>query len=154
MRSVMAKFAMVVAILVASAAFLPTQANADSGSPMPSTDGRYAPNTGDRLVVYCNADNVTVWGIDTASNGLYLTTFSVADLLSKTPVSYKTAEGTVTLTLDASAAYSTDYSDYSATTLETVVSTGAQYHVTWVGGDFGADGSAAFVKNFSCTYQG
>ncbi|HVO43856.1 MAG TPA: hypothetical protein VMT34_14600 [Aggregatilineales bacterium] len=109
------------------------------------------------MAVYCNPSSVDVWAIDSDAVGFYATTFGLAELQSKQTVAHTlsarngTSLGTITLSFDSPAQYTSGFTDYTATTWETVVSVGAMYHVTWTGA-YGADGSAPFVKHFSCTY--
>lgn len=151
MRSVMTKlflFTVLIGSLVASAA----TARADSGSPFNPGDGRINPMTGDKVAVYCNASSVAVWGIDGDGNGFPLTTFSLAELTGTMPVVHKTTTGTVSLKLDSPAITHVGYQNYTDTTTSLIVDTGAQYHITWLDSTYGADGSAPFLKTFSCTY--
>jgi hypothetical protein len=125
---------------------------ADGGTPYFATDGRISPTTADRLAVYCQDTSVEVYGIDTISSGHYLTAFSLADLTSGKTVVHTAAEGTVSLHLDALPITHVGFPILEATTPSLITDVGTQYHITWVGGDWGADGSTPFVKTFSCTY--
>jgi len=140
-------------ILVVAVAGLVRPALADGGGgPMVATDGRWNPNTLDRVAVYCHQNSVDILGIDTMSEGHYLMTFSLADLTSGKSVVYNTPLGTVTLYLDALPKTHIGYAILEATTPGLIVDSGTVYHAVWTGGDWGADGSAPFSKTFSCTY--
>ena len=152
MRTTVAKVALVAVFILASAAFVAAPARADGGSPFQPGDNRINPLTGDRVAVYCNASSVDVLGLDTDNNGTFLTTFSNAELTGSKPVTHKTALGTVTLKMDQTAQTHVGFSTFDQTVPSLIVDQGAQYHVTWMGGPDNADGSAAFVKSFSCTY--
>ncbi len=128
-------------------------AKADGGgSAFNSGDGRVNPLAGDRVAVYCNPDNLAVWGTDTSSNGVPLTIFTLSELVSTSPVTHSSTEGSVTLYQDRPAQTHVGYTTDSSTSTALLVDQGTQYHVIWAGGNYGADGSAAFSKTFSCTY--
>lgn len=142
-------FALALALLAVTA-----PAFADGGStPMDATDGRYKPMVGDRVVLYVSAEQVDVWGIDGSGNGVYLTTFSAAELASGNTITRSTPEGTVTLRQDSPAEFVSGYKDYNASDTITEATTDAQYTVAWTGGNYGADGVGAFAKTFEATYQ-
>ncbi len=150
MRTSIVKFALV-AMLFIGLAGIAMPALADGGAPFNPGDGRINPMTGDRLAVYCNASDVSVWGLDSENEGFGLTDFTLNELQSMKPVVHTTAAGKVTLTLDAAAVQHWGYNLPTDTTLSLITDTGAQYHITWIG-KYGADGSAPYVKTFSCTY--
>jgi hypothetical protein len=152
MRTSIVKFALV-AMLFIGLVGVAMPARADGGAPFNPGDGRIDPMTGDRLAVYCNDNDVVVWGLDAESVGFYMTTFTMDELLSKTPVTHTTLQGKVTLNMDSPAVQHWGYNLPSDTTLSLITDTGTQYHITWIG-SYGADGSTPFVKTFSCTYPG
>ncbi len=135
---------------IAGAALVP--AHADGGSPFGPNDNRINPLTGDRLAVYCNSDNVQVLGVDNNSAGFYLTTFNLSELMSSKAAVHSTANGTVSLKMDSPAQTHWGYATDQSTALSLITDVGTQYHITWTGGAYGADGSSSFVKTFSCTY--
>lgn len=142
----------VVLMMAVAVVGLVQPALADGGVPFNSTDGRISPLTNDRLAVYCHDTSVDVYGIDTISNGHYLTTFSVAELTSGKTAVHDNALGTVSLYLDALPQTHVGFAILEATTPSIITDVGTQYHITWTGGAWGADGSLPFVKTFSCTY--
>ncbi len=152
MRTSLVKFALVAILFIGLAGVAAVPAKADGGAPFNPGDGRINPLTGDRLAVYCNTMDVSVWGLDSENEGFGLTDFTLTDLQSKKPVVHSTSEGKVTLTMDAAAVQHWGFMLPSDTTLSLITDTGTQYHITWIGGSFGADGSTSFVKTFSCTY--
>ncbi len=127
-------------------------ARADSGGPFNPGDGRINPMTGDRVAIYCNADSVDVWGIDSSETGFYMTTFTLNELEAKSAVTHKTSEGNVTLKLDSPAQYHWGFASNVDTVPSWIVDVGAQYEAIWNSPAFGANGSAPFDKFFSCTY--
>jgi hypothetical protein len=151
MRTSIVKFALVAMLFVGLAGFA-MPALADGGAPFNPGDGRIDPLTGDRLAVYCNVSSVSVWGLDAENQGFGLTSFSLDELQSNKAVTHVTSEGKVTLKMDSAAVQHWGYNLDTDTTLSLITDTGAQYHITWIGGQFGADGSAPYVKTFSCTY--
>ncbi len=156
MRSILGKVGFCLLALAAVTTLLTSGlvAKADGGgSSFSPGDGRVNPLAGDRVAVYCNSNNITVWGIDTENNGLPLATFSMTELLAKS-ATHTSPEGTVTLYMDSPAQTHIGYTTSSDTSTSLIVDQGTQYHVTWVGGHYGADGSAPFLKTFSCTYFG
>ena len=153
MRNIFSKIAAGAVMTVAAVAFSVAPVFADGGgSPLNATDGRYAPMTGDRLAVYLNDDNITVWGVDANLNGMYLTKFTLDELTSGKSVTHQTADGSVTLVQNSAAVTTTGYTDEEATDTITEVTTSAVYTISWTGGDQGADGSAAFSKTVEATY--
>ncbi len=131
MRKLMVKLSLVVAILLGSIGLAGTAVHADSGNPYTPGDGRWNPLTGDRIAVYCNSTYIDVLGVDNDSVGFRLAMYQASDLTAaQTKAQTQTVPGFGTLTL---------------------VSDGAgSYHVAWTGGSFGATGSDAFVKYFTC----
>jgi hypothetical protein len=153
MRNIFSKVMTGAVMTVAAVAFSVAPVFADGGTtPMNSSDGRYAPMTGDRLAVYLHSDSISVWGVDANNNGMYLTEFSLAELTSGKAVSHKTADGTVTLVQNSAAVLESGYSDDTATSITTEVETSAVYTISWTGGDQGANGSGAFSKTIDATY--
>jgi len=152
----MLRLTLVTVILIGVFALVFAPANADGGgSSFDSKDARLNPIAGDRVAVYCNTNNLVVWGIDNINNGVRLTTFTKDELLATTPVMHTTPEGVVTLYLDSPAQvkWSYTYDAYDKNDKATwIVTKGAKYHVVWTGGNYGADGSKPFTKFFSCTY--
>ena len=153
MRSVMTKLMLVAAIVFGTGLIAARPVLADGGmGPFNPGDGRYNPEVGDRLAIYLTDTGVIVWGVDNNNNGFFLTSFSAAEFQSGKTVSHLTTEGTVTLYKNASAITETGYSDYSATSLSTIVVQSAQYTISWRGGSFGANGSANFTKTLFVNY--
>jgi hypothetical protein len=142
----------VVAMMVVAAVGLVQPALADGGGQFNSTDGRISPTTADRLAVYCHDSSVDVYGIDPLQSGHYLTTYSFAELTSGKNVVHNVSLGEVSLNLDAMPQTHFGFPILEATTPSIITDVGTQYHVTWTGGTWGADGSTPFVKTFSCTY--
>jgi hypothetical protein len=151
MRTSVVRLILVVVVLTGGLALFAAPALADSGAPFNPADGRAGPLTGDRVAIYCNADNVDVWGIDNASAGFHLTTFSLSELTNGNSATHSTPAGTVSLKMDSPAQVHIGYLTPNATTLSVITDVGAVYDVSWRGVD-GADGSAPFDKSFSCTY--
>jgi hypothetical protein len=152
MRKLVVKFGAVMILLMGALAPVAAPAQAGSGDPFVPPDGRSNPLTADRLAIYCNNDNVDVWGIDGDNVGFRLSTFSLAELEGSAAVSHQTPNGVVTLKLDRPAQVEWDYPNYSATTLSRFTDVSAEYHVSWSGGTMGANGKGAFYKVFDCTY--
>jgi hypothetical protein len=135
--------------VIASAGLIAAPARAEGFEPK---DGRVDPSLSDRVAVYCKDEGVEVWGLDGNLSGLYLTTFSTAELASGAAHSHTTDQGTVTLTQVKAATTFTSYADETDTTLDTFVEASAEYTIAWSGGAHGADGAGAFSKTFECTY--
>ena len=152
MRKQLWKVLLFVGIFAVSFGAYSTAVRADGGSTYEPGDGRINPSTADRIAVYLNDSGAVVWGVDNNDVGFALTSFSAAEFSSGKTISHQTAQGTVTLHFVSPATWHTGYSDYSATSTSTIVDTGAVYTVTWTGGAYGADGSAAFSKTFSATF--
>ncbi len=144
-----------VACMLLALLVLVIPARADGpGSPFWASDKRAAPNTADRVAVYCNTNGVDVWGIDTNKIGFRLTSFTPAEMNSQTVVVHNMGiEGTVTLEPLAQAKIIMSYMNYDDKTLDPVVKQEAQYKVSWTGGHDGATGISAFNKVFKCTYM-
>src|SRR5262245_19480884 len=152
MRQALVKVLLATVMVVSSFGLFVSAARADGGgSNFNSGDGRVNPITGDRLAVYLNNDGVVVWGIDPNNVGFDMTFFTVPELTSGKTVTHRTPEGTVTLKMISPAVWHVGFSDDTATTLTTIVDTGAVYAVSWVG-EFGANGVGAYEKTFSATY--
>jgi hypothetical protein len=142
----------VLVLMVAAIAGTARPVLADGGGAWNATDGRISPNYADRVVVYCLDDRLAVWGTDGLSQGHYLTTFSLAELTSGKAAVHDVALGTVRLNLDAMPQTHYGYTVREATAPSLITDVGTLYHIVWTGGAWGADGSAPFVKTFSCTY--
>ncbi len=143
MRTHIARLMVAVVMLFGALAFIAMPAHADPGAPFAPTDKRVSPETGDRMAVYCNDDNIDVWGINGLEEGFPLTNFNLAEVTSATPVTHETPSGVVTLKLVALPQTHWGYASADSTTLSLITDVGSQYSVTWAnGGD----------KSFSCTY--
>ncbi|MCC7452189.1 MAG: hypothetical protein IT324_32615 [Anaerolineae bacterium] len=156
MRSIVGKLGFCLLLLVTVTTLLTggMVAKADGGgSPFSTGDSRVNPLAGDRVAVYCNANNIDVWGIDTSNNGVYLTTFTLAELKQKA-TTHTSPNGTVTLNMDSAAQTHMGYITSSDTSTSLIVDQGTQYRAVWTGGNYGADGNGVFFKTFSCTYLG
>jgi len=156
MRSILAKLGFCLLTLVAVTTLLTSGmvAKADGGgSSFSAGDSRVNPLAGDRVAVYCNPSSIGVWGIDTSNNGVYLTTFSLAELKQQA-TTHTSANGTVTLYMDSPAQTHMGYITSSDTAQSLIVDRGTQYRAVWTGGNYGADGTGGFFKTFSCTYLG
>lgn len=157
MRSILGKLGFCLLALAAVATLLTSGmiVKADGGgSPFSPGDGRVNPLAGDRVAVYCNPGSLDVWGIDTSNNGVRLTTFTLAELLSKIPTTHTSAQGNVTLYMDSPAQTHIGFVTSSDTAPSLIVDQGTQYRAVWTGGNYGADGIGPFFKTFSCTYLG
>lgn len=152
MYSTIGKLALVAMIVASVALFAVAPARADDGSPFNPNDGRISPLTGDRVAVFCRANGVDVWGVDSSNNGVFLTNFSSQELKSQVAVSHTTPRGAVTLRFGSAAQTHWGYDTNLATTLSLIVDKGAQYSIAWAGGSYAANGAGAFIKGFSCTY--
>jgi hypothetical protein len=152
MYSTIVKLALVALIVASVAVFAVAPARADDGSPFNPNDGRISPLTGDRVAVFCRANGVDVWGVDSSNNGVYLTSFSAQELMSQVAVSHTTTRGAVTLRFNSAAQTHYGYDTDKTTTLSLIVDKGAQYSIAWAGGSYAANGVGAFIKGFSCTY--
>ena len=142
MRTRIARLTLAAMLLAGVLSFMTLPAHADPGGPFQPGDNRINPMTGDRLVIYCNNNNVDIWGVDSLEGGFPLTTFSVSELTKLAPSTHQTASGTVTLKLDNQPVVHWGFADQDSTTLSQIVDTGTQYDVSWNG----------FDKSFSCTY--
>lgn len=142
----------VVLLMAVALVGLVQPALADGGVPFNATDGRISPLTNDRVVVYCHDTSIDVYGTDTTSSGHYLTTFSFDELTSGQNAVHNTSLGNVSLHLDSLPQTHVGFPILEATTPSLITDVGTQYHITWTGGSWGADGSLPFVKTFSCTY--
>jgi hypothetical protein len=143
MRTRMIRFVLAAVMLFGVLAFVTMPAHADGGAPFAANDKRVSPETGDRLAIYCNDDNIDVWGINALEEGFPLTTFSLAEITSTTPVTHQTPAGAVTLKLVAPPQTHWGYATFDSTALSLITDVGSQYQVTWAGGG---------QKSFSCTY--
>jgi hypothetical protein len=152
MNSVVGKLAFAAMIIASVAVFAVAPARADDGSPFNPDDGRISPLTGDRVAVFCRANGVDVWGVDSSNNGVYLTSFSALELKSESAVTHTTPRGAVTLRFGSAAQTHYGYDTDKATTLSLIVDKGAQYSIAWAGGSYAANGVGKFIKGFSCTY--
>lgn len=137
------RFVLAVVLLFGVLAFVAMPARADGGSPFAPGDKRVSPETGDRLAIYCNDDNIDVWGINALEEGIPLTTFSLAEATSTAPVTHQTPSGAVTLNLVALPQTHWGFASSASTALSLITDVGTQYNVTWANGG---------QKSFSCTY--
>jgi hypothetical protein len=94
-------------------------------------DGRVDPRPGDRVAVYCSADKVSVYGVMNDSRGLFLATFTHADLIK------------------AGAAGITKKVEPRGTVIISLTGTSNLY-VRWTGGPAAATGVKDFAKAFTC----
>lgn len=134
--------------VVAAVGLNAAPANAEGFDPK---DGRVAPNVADRVAVYCQDDGVEVWGVDSSSNGVYLTKFSKDELVVGT-ATHSAEAGSVSLTQNRAATTVQGYSSETAEEMITHVEESAEYTITWSGGDYGANGAGVFSKTIECTY--
>jgi len=152
MRSVIARLVLVAIFVATAGVFTAGVVRADDGSTFNPGDKRVNPLTGDKIAVYCNDNNIDVWGIDALNNGIHLTTFSLEEAKSQSAVTHNTPQGNVTLRFGSPALTSFERTTDTATSLSLVVKQGAQYSIAWAAVPSDASGSGGFVKNFSCTY--
>ncbi len=94
-------------------------------------DGRVDPRPGDRVAVYCSADKITVYGVLNDSRGVFLATFSHADLIQ------------------AGAAGITKKVEPRGTVIISLSGT-SSFYVRWTGGPAAATGVKSFAKAFTC----
>ncbi len=152
MRTWVVRLCVVAVLLMGALAAVAVPVRADSGDPFSPGDGRVNPLTGDRLAIYCNNDNLDVWGIDSNEQGFHLTAFSLPELQGTKAVTHLTENGVVTLKLDSPAQTHWANASFDATVQSLFVDVSAVYHVAWTGGSFGANGQGAFYKVVPCTY--
>jgi hypothetical protein len=94
-------------------------------------DGRVDPRPGDRVVAYCGATTLDVWGVTNDSVGHRLFTFNKADLV-------KAGASGILKNVEPMG------SVFAAVSAEGV------YTVQWFGGPAGATGTKDFAKTFTC----
>ncbi len=82
----------------------------------------------DRVIVYCSATYIDVWGSDNLSNGFFMARIRFFDLLEPGFLTISTAFGQVIAD----------------------VNIGGIFDVRWVGGPYFANGLGDFAKTFSC----
>lgn len=83
---------------------------------------------GDRVIVFCAATYLDVWGADNLGNGVFLARIRYYDLLQPGVFSVMTANGQVIADVNEN----------------------AMFDVRWVGGPYYASGFGDFAKWFSC----
>jgi hypothetical protein len=153
MRNVIGKLALAVVVMFGALGAVGLTARADGGSsPMETSDGRYQPYVGDRVALYFTDSGVEVWGIDNDLTGHYLTTFSNAELASGKVVTHVSFQGAITLTMISPAETHLGYVTDESSDLVQITDKAGEYSISWKGGNYGADGSAAFTKYFEGTF--
>lgn len=93
-------------------------------------DGRVDWRPGDRVVLYCNSDNLEIWGVSNIGTGVYLTKFNYIDLLRPGIVSQMVE-------------------NYGL--VEADAQTTGMIHVRWIGGQYYASGTGDFAKWVTCS---
>jgi hypothetical protein len=151
MNKWIAKLSMVFVAGVVALGMAAAPAKADEGGPMVAEDGRKSPSTADRIAVYCYEDGIEVWGIDGNLNGSYLTIFTPDELLSGLSASHTAERGGV-VSLSVTTTIETWEVTEDDGTVTTEDRTFPAYLISWTGGEFGADGGAAFTKVVACSY--
>lgn len=115
-------------LLLAFASATQAQTTTEDPAPAPVDDGREDPRPGDRVILYCRAGFVEVWGSDNTGNGVFLANLNYADMLTEGGTTQNTNVGQVVGFADSSGFLT----------------------VRWIGGPYHASGFGDFSKQVTC----